>query len=329
MTLEQLDDYQDILQRLVEEREPELARKLAKCVTPLDVVCRCCGEVTTINAGCKKRWCPLCAPRISAARLDRAEHLAQRMKWPLYVCCTIRNVPDSEAETCIQKIKDMAKRFRRGEWWRQTQRGGVWTIEVTNIGNGWHPHINYLVDSRWLAIDAPEPRHGDDTETLSRKCKAAQAELCDQWSWFVGDDVTVWVERAHGRAAHEVMKYSVKSADLVKCPSRIGPIIRAIDGGRLMQRFGESYGIKWPAKEKFESTCESCGLKGTLENAFRFTMQHEREKDKRAAMSINAKLYDSRQITQVIENASRFRLRAERTTERIKATRADQRAKGL
>ena len=79
MTLEQLDDYEDVLARLVEERETALARKLAKCVTPLDIVCRCCGEITTINAGCKKRWCPLCAPRISAARLERAEHLAKRM----------------------------------------------------------------------------------------------------------------------------------------------------------------------------------------------------------------------------------------------------------
>ena len=329
MTLEQLDDYQTVLARLVEEREPRLARTLAKCVTPIDLRCVKCGAVHTVNAQCKKRWCPLCAPRISARRLERCEHLAKAMQWPLYLCCTIRNVPDDEASTCIRTLKDMSKRFRRGEWWRQTQLGGVWAIEVTNIGNGWHPHINYLVDSRWLAVDAPAPRRGDSTEEIAAKCKAAQAELCENWSWFVGDDVTCWVERAHGRAATEVMKYSVKSADLVKFPGRIAPIIGAIDDGRLMQRFGASYGMKWPKVEREPMTCDDCGHAGYIENDFRLSMKLARTKDARASMSLSSKLYAMRQTDSVIDNAAIFRLKAERTGEKIQARRAHLTEQGL
>ncbi len=336
MTIEQLDDYQAVLRRLVEEREGKLARTLAKCVTPLTLVCTCCGELHTVNAQCKKRWCPLCAPVISAKRLDRCEHLAKAMQWPLYLCCTVRNVPDSKAEKCIADLKAKAKRFRDGKWWKQTQKGGVWCIEVTNKGNGWHPHINYLVDSRWLAVDVPEPRRTDSMEERAEKCRKAQEELTENWAWFVDDvrseddlGVTTWVERAHGRAAREVMKYSVKSTELVNCPSRIGPIIRAIDEGRLMQRFGDSYGQTWPVLEKLERTCETCGAVGTFENKFQVDMRGVRDPQERGSLRTAYTFADMKQVDRVLGEASVFRLQAERHNAVIAERQRDKREKGI
>lgn len=321
MTLDQLDDYKTVLRRLVEEQETELARKLAYCVTPLWLKCEACGADHCVNAQCKRRWCPICAPKISRARFDRVDFLSQAMKWPLYVVTTHKNLDDDKADVCIRETKALNKAFRRSKWWRRSQAGGVWSIEITNIGNGWHPHTNYLVDSRWLAQRSRAPRASDTPEEWKALCEAAQKELCDEWSSYVGADSVCWVERAHGRAAREVLKYSVKSQDLVKFPKRIGPIIHAIDEGRLMQRFGASYGQTWPIKEKIERECEDCGQVGYLVHRYRAEMQRERDRDKRGGMAMDQKFYDYDQLHRVLEDASRFELRAERINERITSRR--------
>ena len=323
MTLEQLDDYRDVLARLVEERAMAKAKALAKCVTPLYLRCTCCGAQHVTNARCRRRWCPLCAPQISAKRFARVDWLQTKMAYPTYLVTTRRNVSDDEARDCIKVTKALNKRFRETSWWNRVQLGGVWAIEVTNIGNGWHPHTNYLIDANWLSLHTTPPQRGDSDEVKRQKCAAAHAELLAQWERVVGDHAGVHVKRAYGQAASEVLKYSVKSADLVRFPSRIEPIIDAIDDGRLMQRFGKSYGCKWPAVEKHELECEDCGNVGHITHDFRLMMRITSDKDRRAGMMIDEACRQSFEIAKVLDDASRFQLKAERTSEKIAARRAE------
>lgn len=195
-----------------------------------------------VERGCKKRWCPVCAPRISAERIAKYCYAATAMQWPLAVTLTTANTP--EAQGSIRSFRKALSKFRRTKFWSGNVKGGLLSLEVTNTGNGWHVHAHLLVDARWLALRTPHPRTSDSKPTVKAKLRAAHDELSQHWAACLNQpSAIVWAERAYGKALLETVKYAVKPSDLINSPDPIAPIIREMHRLQLVNGFGTCYGL--------------------------------------------------------------------------------------
>lgn len=249
-----------LTERLLREGAPDLASPLQKCGEPLKLVCTCCGSLKTAEIHCLKRYCPACTPIVTAQRLAKWAKPISQMTWPLFVTLTIPNSLDPESLT---RLKKGWQKFRRRKLIREKVAGGVATYEVTNKGKGWHPHIHAIMDCRWLSIHVPEPHWRDSKATKEEKCACAQQELADQWADCMGEEMAhVWVTRTSGvDAVHEVLKYAVKSSDLLDSPDPISPMLYVLKNTRTLAGWGSFFPLPSPdEEEKPEARCEDCGM---------------------------------------------------------------------
>lgn len=256
---------QELQHRLEGEGEFEFASKLENCGLPVPLVCSNCGTQKIAETQCRQRWCPACAWTIKQKRLTRFRGAVALMKWPLFVTLTRANSDDPET----------VREFRR-EWSKMRRRkivadkilGGVVGIEITNVGNGWHPHLHAIVDCQWLAIHTPSPHWSDTPEVVAEKCRHAQAELA--WLWgnvCQQENSLVWVSRVKSDAALIYsLAYSVKGSDLLASPDPLGPLLRVLQKTRLVSAFGSLHGMTktMDADERPAMVCECCGLEKTI-----------------------------------------------------------------
>jgi len=123
--------------------------------------------------------------------------------------------------------------------------GGVYSVEVTNNGNGWHPHAHaiWLVDQHHEAV------------TDSRAW--ALQKLSPEWQRITGDSYIVDArpiapefenpgENPYLSGFCEVFKYAVKPAELGR--ALLLEALPILSGQRLVGAFGCFYGIKEPTK---------------------------------------------------------------------------------
>lgn len=241
-------------QRLDDEGEYELAGVLEACGQPLKLHCVCCGHIKVTEQRCKKRWCPVCARQISAKRVAKYAGAVARMQWPLFVTLTRPNVRTITLDT-IREMRRAYRRLRQRVWWDRAVVGGIASVEITNRGKGWHPHIHSILDCRWLAVKTPPPKPTDSRDAMQRKFKLAAAEVGGQWAAALGlKRASVHVKRAYtprdlgphtgtnDSIAVEVLKYSVKASDLIKCAEPIGDLLRLLGAARLVSSWGSMYG---------------------------------------------------------------------------------------
>lgn len=191
---------------------------------------------------CKKKWCPSCAPALAMKKNLRIQAAVERFRWPLFVTLTMKNVDDLS----FGAVRDLRRAFgkmRHRKWWKKAVKGGVACIEVTNKGKGWHPHLHAVVDSRFLSVTVKEPN-----PCWARKCKkeafdAAAKELGEAWAKLLGQELaSIYIKRANSKTIlKEVVKYAVKGSDLVACQGKLGNLVRAIEGTRLLTTFGTVY----------------------------------------------------------------------------------------
>lgn len=112
--------------------------------------------------------------------------------------------------------------------------GGVYSIELTNIGNGWHPHVHVI-----LFVDGAAPLN---------------PELTDEWYSITGDSFVV-DERPLRPAVNplpgvdpfakpfcEVFKYALKAATLE--PDHLCAAYPVLSGNRLVGSFGIFRGVE-------------------------------------------------------------------------------------
>ena len=192
---------------------------------------------------CKKHLlCPLCAIRRGAkalkAYLDRlqviqADRGALR---PYLVTFTIKNGDDlderfAHLHSAIKRLHERRRSYRkglRGAPWTESARaeGAVWTYEVTNRGNGWHPHAHAI----WLCESEP------DQQSLSR-----------EWHAITGDSMILDVRPITGNVADgfaEVFKYAMKFSELDLAQNVHA--YQALRGRRLVGSFGCFRGVQVP-----------------------------------------------------------------------------------
>lgn len=263
-------ELRDLLMRkLIKEKRDDLAQVLLDCGEKMDIRCVCCDDVLTIERGCKKRWCPVCAPKITAKRYRRLEGLVNRMQWPLSVCLTTRN--KINAEGALESFKESFHSFQRTAFWKATVEGGVAGFEVTHRDKGWHVHLHAILDCRWLAVKTPEPNRRMTKQQQKSLCERAQDELSEVWGAYVqGSKAMVWVNRRLGSALAETLKYAIKPSDLLEAKCKAHELIDMIDTGRAVTTFGNCHAcsknfIGRDLPEETLQQCRSCnGIKTML-----------------------------------------------------------------
>lgn len=187
------------------------------------------------------------------------------MEWPLFITLTMKNVDDLQFDS-VKMLRRAFGKFRHRAIWKKNVAGGVAAIEVTNIGNGWHPHLHAVIDCRWLSVTVPRPQPGESRASVKNKCERAQRELSATWAKCLKSrEAVVWAKRAKGETiAQEVLKYSVKGSDLLECADKIGPLIHCLRASRLVTSFGTLFGrLRVEDAEKpLPVACDDCGASG-------------------------------------------------------------------
>lgn len=254
-----------IRHKLEAEGEYDFANKLTGCGLPLPLVCTHCGNHRTTETQCRQRWCPACAWTIKQKRLRRFRGAVQLMKWPLFVTLTRANSDDPET---VRVFREEWGKMRRRKLIAEKVKGGVVGIEVTNIGNGWHPHLHAIIDCQWLALHTPPPHWSDTPEILAEKKRHAQAELSWLWGAVCGQqNSSVRVKRVSGDAALIYsLSYSIAGSDLADSPDPIGPLLRVLQKTRLVSAFGSLHGqtAAMDGDERPAMVCECCGAEKSI-----------------------------------------------------------------
>lgn len=251
------------MQRLEEEDETDLYDRLKKCGLAFNLWCTSCSHKHEASVKCNRKWCPSCAPKRANERAAKMRLAFRLMKWPLHLTLTVPNEERGTIRpTALKELMGAFRKLRTRKLWKEKVRGGVVSCEVTDTGNGLHPHLHALVDCRWLAMGVPEPHWSDDVETIRTKCRCAAEELTKAWADCCGDDRvrSVKIRRVNIGAVEEVLKYALKSEDALNCEGRIGPILRALDSIRTVATFGAMHGLKIPDDPERKLVCE-CGSK--------------------------------------------------------------------
>ncbi len=247
-----------LVARLQTEGEDTLAKKLEGCGREMTLMCGGCHHRRTVNTRCKATWCPACQPAIAAARKCELQPIVSQMRWPLFVTLTCINTPTAAGVRGV--VKAFAK-LRRKKIWLAHVRGGVAGYEITNKGNGWHPHVHMVIDCEWLAFRTPAPKRGTPRQEVERLCKEAQQELCVEWAKCLKQPgmAWAWVKRCKSETIlNEVAKYAIMGEDLVSAEGSSGELIRAIQATRMMTTFGKAYKRK-PKEKREPQPCPGCG----------------------------------------------------------------------
>ena len=202
------------------------------------------GKVRLHNATfCKQHLiCPLCAIRRGAKALG-----AYLARWeviqgerpdvrPYLVTLTVKNGEDLEERQAhltrsLKRLMHHRRDFNAGTArapWSELCKalGDVYTLELTNKGNGWHPHCHMI------ALCASE---------------IDQAALSAEWEAITGDSFVVDVRPITGDPSEgfmEVFKYAVKFSDLSLADN--WEAAQVLKGKRLLGSFGLFRGVQVP-----------------------------------------------------------------------------------
>lgn len=219
-------------------------------------------KLTAGNFCDKPLLCGLCAilrgSKLLAsylARLKLVQAVEPRLR-PIMVTLSVRN-GDDLAERFDHLRHSMKLLHGRRHLVRQPSvmhavSGGVYSVEVVNTGNGWHPHAHAI----WM-VD-------QDNEALTDSRAWALQKLSAEWHSITGDSFIVDArpitptdeENPYAAGFCEVFKYAVKPAELGR--DRLLDALPVLLGHRLVGAFGCFYGIKEPTK----LTDDLDGLKG-------------------------------------------------------------------
>jgi len=229
-----------VRERLEAEDAFDLSAPLSACGECFELLCRGCGSGRTAQKQCLKRWCPVCARRIAADRVETYQSAIDSMQWPMMVTLTMPHTAESSEPSDVRALRHALGRLRRLRWFQNKVKGGITSIEVTCGENGWHPHAHLIIDCRWLSVQVPAPPYRCTKRALQKLCKAAREEVGEQWRLCLRADkrVQVAVSRARPDAAREALKYAVKATDLAETQLPISPLLRILRVSRLVSAWG-------------------------------------------------------------------------------------------
>jgi len=256
--------------RLSREGREDLSQILDGCGVEIFLRCSECQERVRGSARCKKRWCPVCAVSIAAERVAKFTRAVLSMRWPLHITLTVSNTQDLDSAT-LRRLLKCFRRLRQRRAWKDSVRGGFASLEITNRGNGWHPHLHIIADCEWFGITTAPPSRSWSREKKLARFRESSAELGREWSDIVGQaSASVKIRRRYGgdagakSLALETMKYAVKAGDLLATRGSAAEIIDAMRSVRLFRGFGTCYRLKLDEEPKEPCPCGNCGALRSL-----------------------------------------------------------------
>lgn len=267
-----------LIDRLRAEDAPDLYRRLENCGQEIPMTCTHCAGDTIATSACMARYCPECRPRVTAERVARWSGAMASMSWPLFMTLTIPNSRDPES---LRFLRKKWGAFRRRKLIRSCIVGGVATFEITNIGNGWHPHLHAMADCEWLALAVPKPTRWDSPSTIAEKCHLAKAELSALWAHQIGSPLGIVQAKRVPRSenGNYVLKYAAKSSDLISSPDPIAPMLRVLRSTRTISGWGSLHPLPSPDDDlEPECRCKLCGMaKSTIPSEVAAMISRSRE----------------------------------------------------
>lgn len=263
--------YRDaITARLREAGRPDLAEPLARChEEPVYARCRGCHKVQVFTKRCDRHYCPLCQPSLTLKRLESVHWWASKLKEPKHVVLTVRNIHDL-TPAHITELKQWLGKLRRNvlcrkkTFWRVLNeddsyvrckkwlpptsthhtivshpwKGGFYSLQITNTGNGWHPHVHLLLDTKFIFLPALQ------TAWLAVNRGA-------------GDNVRVFDCRDSARH-REAIRYVSKPSSVARWSgSKIAEFCDALEGQRCFGVFGSLFKLRAEWRE-FLDTLQYC-----------------------------------------------------------------------
>ena len=180
-----------------------------------------CGSIGWSLNHCGMRVCPYCAGRMKVRLLAKYEkgisHLKDFYKSRLkLLTLTLKNVPDLRSSNfdAITAIKDAFYRLRKRPVLRKKIYGGVYGVEATNKGKGWHVHIHALISSEFIRDACQEMKKAQnrkEEENLEReKCPCCKNKcLRHFWQEETGSSV-IDIKKANPEGIIEVIGYKAK-----------------------------------------------------------------------------------------------------------------------
>lgn len=119
----------------------------------LSVYCSHCGITHPVPVRCSDRFCPVCTRSVKARTRRRLNFIIDNTPKQYAHRWYFGSLSERNCTDLAQGIKSLIRAFRR---FRQTQYfqnqvfGGVYIIEITGTPGNWHPHIHYIVYTRYL-----------------------------------------------------------------------------------------------------------------------------------------------------------------------------------
>ena len=191
---------------------------------------------------CKKHLlCPFCAARRASKQVekngDRIKKVLEENKnlIPVMITLTVKNGDDLEErfnhiKKSFQKFQQKRKDAIRGKTETEFSKvqGSMFSYEVTNKGNGWHPHIHMIA----LLDDYID-----------------QGKLSKEWKAITKDSKIVDIRKITSKTGDtldissgllEVFKYALKFSDLDL--ELTWEAYRTLKGKRLLGAFGNLWG---------------------------------------------------------------------------------------
>jgi len=207
----------------------DLAEPLDKCHTQESFAqCQGCRKVKHFWNRCENFYCPTCQPALAKERRESIEWWTKTISQPKHLVLTQRNTSDLTYRAVSQAKANLAKLRRRAV--AKSWRGGIWSLEITNEGQGWHLHFHLLIDAHWIDIQS----------------------IATQWGQLAGQDYAIVKVKDVRRADYlaEVTKYAVKGSQLAAwSPLQIATFVNAIQGQRTFGVFGSLYGKRTEWRE--------------------------------------------------------------------------------
>jgi len=142
------------------------------------------------------------------------------VRQPKHVVLTARNQHTLSREW-ITRLKKALTSLRRSKFARNW-KAGVWNLEVTNEGRGWHVHFHLLIEATW--IESPK--------------------LAIEWGKRVGQEFAIVkvLDAREKNYLKECTKYTVKGTDLAGWSGQdIATFIKVFSNQNCHGTFGELY----------------------------------------------------------------------------------------
>lgn len=199
------------------------------------------------SMNCGDRWCRACMSARSAsyrsAIMTRLGTDPCRM-----VTLTLR----ARQQSLNSKLTDLVgywRKLRKTRVWRQSVTGGIAVIEIKlqKHDRGWNVHMHCLTQGTWID----------------------QRELSRTWHMITGDSYVVDVRliRDAKHATHYVAKYLTKSVshEVINSQSHLDEAIDALNGRKLVQPYGDWFGMPLQAPNDETDWRPLCSLHALLE----------------------------------------------------------------